>query len=70
MSCECNIDYVKKIENENIKIFKLQGICLKCNCTFSSVKKTKKGEGFAKWPLEKFRKASNKNKALSEVESE
>ncbi len=61
MSCECNVNYVKNIETKYVKIFKLQGICLKCRCSFSSVKKTKKGEGFAKWAITLFKKASEKN---------
>lgn len=56
MSCECNINYVKEIETKYVKIFKLQGICLKCRCSFSSVKNTEKGMGFAKWALSMFKK--------------
>ena len=52
MSCECNINLVKEIENkysQNVQIFRLQRACTKCGCYFESSKKGEKGVGFATW---------------------
>lgn len=52
MSCECNINLVKYLENKyspNLAIYKLQGACRKCGSLFGSRKHTEKGVGFHKW---------------------
>lgn len=49
MSCECNINLLKQIETEDLKIYRLQGACKKCGSYFESTKHTDKGVGFSKW---------------------
>lgn len=60
--CECNRDYLKEIESNTVKIFSLQGLCLKCGVTFSSKKTVPRGVGFAKWCLSVFKANSAKQK--------